>query len=323
MSFNKGSERNPYRVLIADNWGADVSPVLKKKHPNIKFSSEVPTQPGHPHGHMVAECFCAMIPDTVYVDLVFYPYIELQRDSADGWMNVLKNAREAGNPFDICNCSFGAHHGNNDVWKSFLKQTWADGQKLLDAREKIGNTRVVFASGNHDQSQRGRPHMGNDVNYPQRPLSALSNVFVIGACDVHSIPSLFSSDGEEVFAMYWGEKVPVLDPATSRVVRVDGTSFASPFAAGDLLMLSHTSGRLASKDDYLEYVLRTGTVAQGWVRGDRHRKAGYGAMLNAQALRMGAHFPDRVTLSAVEEEPVAYLDFQLVEVSKPWYKRLF
>lgn len=323
MSWTKGTADNPYRVLIADNWGAGAVQILRDRHPNITFVDEVPLKPANPHGHMVSECFCSMIPSSVFVEVVFYPYLELQRDSADGWLDVIQNAREEGRPYDICNCSFGAHHGNNPVWQSFFRQTWADGTKLLEAKEKIGATIVVFASGNHDQSRRGRPHMGNDVNYPQRPLSALSNVFVIGACDFRSVASLFSSDGDEVFAMYWGEKVPALDPGAGRTARVDGTSFASPFAAGDLLMLMHELQRPVTRDDYLTYVLTYGTTAAGWVRGDRHRKAGYGVMLARQAWRMGHRFPDKATLEALDQKPVAYLDFHKPEIQTPWYRRWF
>lgn len=310
--MKKGTKSNPYHVLIADNWGAQAHPVMAAKYPNVRFSVYQPAPATHPHGHMVADCFCSMIDPDVYVDLDFYPYLELQRESQDGWLNVIAAEAKAGRPYDVCNCSFGAHHNNDPFWQQYFKSLWQDGTRLARARDLIGDTRVVFAAGNQDRSRRGRPHMDNDVNYPQRPLSALSNVFVIGACAINNVPSLFSSDGYEVFAMYWGEGVGIFDPLRERVVRVNGTSFASPFAAGDLLMLYTELGRKPEKDDYLMHVLRRGRVADGWARGDRHRKAGFGSMLHMQKIRMANLFPAPSEITALESMPAAYFDFDPV-----------
>lgn len=321
--MQRGTKSNPYRVLIADNWGAPAHPVMVSKYPNIRFSVYHSVPAVHPHGHMVADCFCSMIDPDVHVDVDFYPYLALQRASQDGWLNVIAAEAKAGRPYDVCNCSFGAHHNNDPGWQQHFKSLWQDGTRLRRARDLIGNTRVVFAAGNQDQSRRGRPHMGNDVNYPQRPLSALSNVFVIGACAINSVPSLFSSDGDEVFAMYWGEGVGIFDPLRGRVVRVNGTSFASPFAAGDLLMLEHELGRPATEDDYLFHVLNRGTVADGWVRGDRHRKAGFAAMVEAQKLRMAQLFPSADTVTSLTKQPLAYFEFDLQPRKRTIIGRLF
>lgn len=308
-----GTRENPLRILVADNWGDEASYTIKNKFPNVTFSVHTKVSSTHPHGHMVAEAVCHMLPPTVHAEVVFYPFIQLQQTKgSDCWVEPIEEAREAGKPFHVCNCSFGAHHGNSAAVEARLKAEWMDGTKLIDMSRRIGETTVVFAAGNQDRSRRGRPHMANDVNYPQRPLSALNNVFVIGSCDINAIPSLFSSDGEEVFSMYWGEGVPLFDPFAGRVVKVNGTSFAAPLAAGDIGRLK-CFGYLFKRDMYLRYVLMDGEVAEGWVRGDRHRKAGYGCMMSVIRRHARKLFPETmVELTTLQEMPVTYEEFEKV-----------
>ncbi len=274
-----GTKGNPLRILVADNWGTDAHGTLKRKFPNVSFSTYVETSSVHPHGHMVAECICHMLPRDKYVDIVFLPYLDLQNVPEYNWKNVIESERKAGRPFHIANCSFGAHHGNDDVWKSVLGAKWNTPEKLAEAKEKIGDTIVLFASGNQDSSTPNKDHMENDVNYPQKALSQLENLFVIGACDYKSTPSLFSSDGEQVFAMYLGEGVALFDPTVNRIVKVNGTSFASPFAAGNVAEYM-LQGEKITHGWYLNLVLTKGWIASGWNRGDQHRKAGYGSMIS-------------------------------------------
>lgn len=316
----KGTAENPWRILVSDNWGAGASVKLKGMFPNITFSVHTEAKSSHPHGHMVAECICHMLPKDAHAEIVFYPHILIQRFTPeDAWLDVIAKAREDGKPFDVCNCSFGITHDRGGTHEKELKASWLDGTRLKSAMQKIGDTLVFFAAGNSDHSRRGTPDMYNDVNYPQKPLSALANVYVIGACNYESVPSLFSSDGTEIFSMYWGEDVYLYDPVKSDFSRVDGTSFASPLATGDVVRLMHL-GRSVSKDAMLNYVLDEGTVAKDWVKGARHRKAGYGCMMKvikkqARMLVNRAEGMDSLNM------PLAYHDFTQPKPKKSWFRR--
>jgi hypothetical protein len=273
-----GTINNPIRILVADNWGKGAHSYLSKAFPNVTFTVYKEAPSDHPHGHMVAECICYMLSSDTYAEIVFLPYLSLQGVTRYDWLNVIESEREAGRPFHVANCSFGAHHNNEDWRKRMLGAQWDTPEEIEVARKKIGDTIVLFASGNQDGSRRGRTDWDNDVNYPQKPLAQLKNLYVIGACDYRGIPSLFSSDGEEVFAMYLGEGVVVFDPLTNRLVKVNGTSFASPFAAGNVAELI-INGYTQTEDWYLDYVLDSAWLAEDFERGKQHRKAGYGCML--------------------------------------------
>lgn len=309
-----GTKENPLRILVADNWGADAHGTLKRKFPNVSFSTYVETSSTHPHGHMVAECICHMLPSDKFVEIVFLPYLELQNAPEYNWKNVIESERKAGRPFHIANCSFGAHHGNDDIWKFLLGAKWNTPEKLAEAKEKIGDTIVLFASGNQDSSTDKKDHMENDVNYPQKALSQLENVFVIGACDYRSIPSLFSSDGEQVFAMYLGENVVLFDPTINRIVSVNGTSFASPFAAGNVAEYI-LKGEKITHEWYLNLVLTKGWTARGWIRGKQHRKAGYGSMISEMYNKKyfkTYYRPRNGKLSALSRIETCYHDFKKI-----------
>jgi hypothetical protein len=304
-----------YRILVADNWGADASVWLKNRYPNVQFTVHTEAESLHPHGHMVAECICRMLPPDCRVEIVFYPHLLLQQERPGGWMSVISEARAEGRPFSVVNCSFGMHHGNSRLLRDALAGSWHDGTRLQRASRLIGDVPVFFAAGNQDTSKTGKPDRDNDVNYPQRPLSALPNVYVIGACDADGRPSSFSSDGMEVFAMYWGERVPVWHPLNKAMSSVSGTSFASPHAAGDLIRHAILKSFKPDPIWYLNHVLKIGTVSTGWPKGERHPKAGYGAMLGA--IREAAHRDNAGPLFAGDEAPleVSYLDFEEVNPS--------
>ena len=300
-----GTKTNPIRILVADNWGKGADPTLKAEFPNIKFETYVETTSTHPHGHMVAECICRMLPEDTYATIVFLPYLTLQDRPEYNWLNVIKSERDSGRPFHVANCSFGAHHEDKDWLRESMGRAWDEPHELKAAADKIGNTIVLFAAGNQDSSKRNKPDMDNDINYPQKPLSVLENLFIIGACDKSGIPSTFSSDGEEVWAMYLGEGVRVFDPTKQKFVSVNGTSFASPHAAGDIAT-SMLTGHIVTKEWYLYYVLHHSWLAKDWARGERHRKAGFGCML--PVMYRVPFFSKMYTLSTPRHKP-AYMDF--------------
>lgn len=275
-----GTKGNPVRVLVADNWGQDAHPHLKSRFPNVTFKTYVETPSPHPHGHMVAECICQMIDPSIHAEITFLNYLDLQDKPEYQWNHVLETAEE---PFHIMNGSFGRHHRNDDILQMFFDSEWAKPEKLQGYKEQIGNTVLVFAAGNEDSSRGSYADADNDVNYPQKYLSELEKVFVIGACDKYGNPSDFSSDGEEVFAMYFGEGVPVFDPTSSRNMYVNGTSFAAPFATGNLIN-EMVNGAMINEEWFRDYILKYGWFHPQWIAdglyGQRHRKAGYGCMLS-------------------------------------------
>lgn len=314
----KTTHENPLRILVADNWGQMPHPYMHRKFPNCTFKVHTVAVSTHPHGHMVAECVLDMLPKSAHVELTFYPHLTLQTRSPNGWLDVIKEAADAGKPFHACNCSFGSSHGDDDLTRAFLDARYnfrsKEYAKAKDALNGIP-TIVTFASGNSDDLDED-----NDVNYPQRHFSQLDRVFVIGACAADTVPSAFSSDGEEVFAMYWGETVPVYDPVTGRNTYVDGTSFASPFACGDLCRMLLADEEV-TKTSYLNRILRLGWVKKGWERGRQDRKAGYGCMIPVQKevlpFDKASRLADPAKLLGVE---VTYLDF---EPTKKKYKPPF
>jgi hypothetical protein len=305
-----GSKENPIRILVADNWGAEANSFLINSFPNIKFSVYKKARSTHPHGHMVAECICHMIPYDAYAEIVFLPYLSKQNNPSYNWMNVIESERNAGRPFHIANCSFGQWHQNNDIWRTLLDSQWDTPEQLEIANKKIGDTIVLFAAGNQDTSTRKFADADNDINYPQKALDKLKNVFVIGACDKNGVPSLFSSDGKEVWAMYLGEGVLLYDPIKRRKTKVNGTSFASPFAAGDVAC-NMIKGENITEKWYLDYVLSNAWLAEGWVRGQQHRKAGYGCMLPVMMNNdyFKNHYINRNDINSIELE---YEDFDEV-----------
>lgn len=295
----------PLRILVADTWGTDVHPALQRQFPNIQWTVHTRAASTHPHGHQVAECCAKMLPPEAEVEICFYPYLTLQNRAPVGWADVIHQERERGNPFDVCVGSFGFHHGDDASTIEQQEREWEDGSLLGVYKRKLGNTPVVFASGNHDSTDVFRPDLGNDVCYPQKPLSTLDNVFVIGACNIRGNPMAWSADGLEVTASYLGHQVRVLDPMTGRYVRVDGTSFAAPFGAGDIASLIH-EGHEITREYYEAYVLANGLIPRGWERGRRHPKDGLGVMLPSMRKRLG--YPLN-TLSASAREDKEYFDF--------------
>lgn len=274
------------RILVADTWGTDVHPTLKRQYPHIRWTIHTQANSTHPHGHQVAECCAKMLPPDEEVEICFYPYLSLQHKHPHGWAQVVRDARHTGNPFDLVICSFGAHHGDRDYNRNAMAREWEDGSRLDMYRNLLGSTPVVFASGNDDQTSMFQTHLANDVCYPQRPLSYLDNVFVVGACDRNGTPTEWSADGLEVTCAYLGHRVRVLDPATGRYLRVDGTSFAAPFCAGDIACLI-LEGHEITREYFEAYVIAHGLTPPTWTRGRRHPKDGLGVMLPSMRKRLG------------------------------------
>ena len=295
----------PLRILVADTWGTEVHPSTARQFPNIQWTVHTRTNSPHPHGHQVAECCAKMLPPDHRAEICFYPYLTLQSRNPMGWAEVIRDARMEGNPFDLAICSFGFHHGNNRRTIEQQEALWADGKLLNQYRELLGDTPVVFASGNHDSTTPWAPDLSNDVCYPQKPLSTLDNVFVVGACNIRGVPMDWSADGLEVTCAYLGHQVRVLDPITGRYTRVDGTSFAAPLCAGDMGCLI-TEGHQITREYFESYVLAHGLIPVGWERGRRHPKDGLGTMLSAMEKRLGISLH---TLSAPARDPQEYFDF--------------
>ena len=296
-------DTRPLRILVADTWGTAVHPSLARQFPNVTWSIHTRTNSAHPHGHQVAECLAKMLPPDREVEICFYPYLSLQDRRPHGWAEVVAEARDQGRPFSLVNCSFGAHHEDSAHIKRALTREWMDGSLLKYYMSLLQDTPVVFASGNHDSTSSRTQDLDNDVCYPQRPLSVLDNVFVVGACDRRGVPTDWSADGLEVTCSYLGHQVKVLDPVTGRYTRVDGTSFASPFCAGDMAACL-LEGHKITREYFEAYVQAHGLIPRGWERGRRHPKDGLGVMLPSMRRRLG--YP--VETLVKQDQPAEFFD---------------
>ena len=267
------------KILICDTWGEDVASRIKRMFPFAEFAVVGgKNYMRHPHGHMVAERFLsgyaqghaevfgALNPGKVEID--FFPFLEVQEEDPLSWAKML-----AAKEYDACICSWGENVPDL-LNRAFRKADFLQSEEYQELQELIGETPVFFASGNSDDSRRGKPDIGNDLNFLQYCLATeLENVLIIGSCDSEGRPSTFSSDGW-VDVAYRGEQIYVWNPLTNRQQTVQGTSFANPEAAGDVL------GRgMRLPGEFQAYWRARATTHPGWPNDIMHPKVGHGVML--------------------------------------------
>lgn len=253
------------RVLICDAQGMMPSRHLRNEYPNATFRvlEEAPTR--DPHGEMVAECFLRGHGTREEVEIVFYPYIQLQQKNPYGWADAIQEV----NP-DICNCSFGVWDNDDGMAESMLKIYWEESSRAKAIPEKIGDTNVFFASGNFNRKW----DKDDDIGYPGKALRNLPNVYLIASANRDGFPSHDSSDGLGIFCMAWGRDVRLWHPGRFDFVTVSGTSFAAPFVAG--IMARDFGAQRFTREQAMAWLLERVTVAEGWTKGEPHPVAGYG-----------------------------------------------
>ena len=230
----------------------------------------------HPHGLQCAYCILSQLSPTQRKLQPIY-FMKILDDDYDfvtdtWWMNDIARLKPA-----FINFSVGAHHKNQSYLDRLLKRRYTQETNFVEKFLKLleaTDSQLFAAAGNDDSSTRRYVDRDNDVAYPQKLMAHSKRVHIIGACDIIGRPSTFSSDGLEVEAMYWGQKVPVINPFTGVTEYISGTSFATPFALGDAVRRNlYAPG---SVNNYIyEKAIRTGN----WPKDQRHPKAGYGGMM--------------------------------------------
>jgi len=267
------------KILIADTWGEDVASRLKFAYPFASFSVVGGKRfMRHPHGHMVGERFLFSflrahkeafgVDPSEAVEIDFFPFIEVQERDPLSWARMV-----AAKGYDACICSWGENVPDL-LSRAFRKAEFLRSAEYQELKELIGDTPVFFAAGNSDDSRRGKPDTGNDLNFLQYCLATeLDNVLVIGSCDSEGRPSTFSSDGW-VDVAYRGEQSYVWNPLRRRQETVQGTSFSNPEAAGDVL------GRgFRSPEEFQRYWYERATTHPAWPQDVLHPKVGQGVVL--------------------------------------------
>lgn len=268
------------KVLINDTWGEDLHPKIERQYPFAKTSVVGGKRIlRNPHGHMVAECFLRSFrrayletngkePDSVEID--FFPFLEYQKDPL-GWAR-----RASEKKYDLIINSWG--QVVNDLWtRAFDKMRFLQSDEFAEMKALVGDTIMFFASGNSDNSKRGKPDAQNDLNFLQYCLKTeMETVFTVGSCDSEGVPSIFSSDGW-VDVAGRGEQVYVWDPLQGKQVSVDGTSFANPDIAGHVFGLGHRGVK-----EIRAYFKKRATTHPAWPENVLHPKVGEGIIIHCE-----------------------------------------
>lgn len=274
--MNKKKDKERKSIVILDTIGNEYLKFnhnFKRQFPNVEFHGlrKQKYLGEEPHGGQCAYCYLSQIGQDAKRDVYFIKILGGDFDFMvdHWWMDAIRDIK----PFAI-NFSVGAHHGNNKAHiKWFFRNYRRFADKFLQCLEDA-DTQLFAASGNEDGTV-GSKYIDrdNDVSFPQRLMWGSDRVHVIGACDNQGQPSSFSSDGEEVLCMYWGQQVPVMNPFTGKTEIISGTSFATPFALGDADI------RKLNNSSYEQYVKQAAIRARGWSSDFKHVKAGWGGML--------------------------------------------
>ncbi|MDF3129249.1 S8/S53 family peptidase [Kiritimatiellaeota bacterium B1221] len=252
-------------VLICDNQGMMPSRHLRNEYPNASFEVLQEAKTLDPHGEMVAEAFLKGHGKQDEVRIIFYPYIQLQKQNPYDWADAI----EAVDP-DLCNCSFGTWDKDDEFNASMQEMMWTQSSKAKQIPRQLGSSNVFFASGNFNSKW----DIDDDIAWPQKALQHLPNIYLIGSANRNGFPAASSSDGSRIFCMGWGRDIRLWHPGYHSFVIVSGTSFASPFVCG--IMARDFSGYRFSQQEAHTWLVDRVTVAEGWRKGDRHPVAGFG-----------------------------------------------
>ena len=251
-------------VLIADTLGMMPSRHLQNEYPNATFEVLEEARTLEPHGEMVCESFLQGHGKKDEVKILLYPHQQLADDNPLGWVDAI----EAHDP-DFANLSMGAWD-QDDGMNALSLDLLFNRQAVDEAAEKLRDTNVFMASGNFNQNW----DVDEDLASPQKQFARLDNIYLIGSATRNGFPARSSSDGPSIFCQSWGKNRRLWHPGRFRYVPASGTSFSSPFVMG--IMARDFAGYRFERQEAMTWLLDRVTVAEGWVRGDRHPVAGFG-----------------------------------------------
>lgn len=188
----------------------------------------------HAHGTMVANFLMRPFDVDNLRDKVVFHHIRVGDSEGRFSMGAVQEGfrlvRELG--CTAFNCSWGASDYDVPEMEDPAKYEgpyrevaeWI--QETIDAGA-VGN----FASGNSDSNIIPGGDLDDDVAYPQRLFTRGGKTLIWGSVTIDGYASQWSSDGSMVFACFWADHTPILDPGGNLVV-TSGTSFASPKGCG-------------------------------------------------------------------------------------------
>ena len=268
------------RLLVVDTWGSEDVGVIADIFPNATFKN-IPTPyrtTGRMHSHGINVAFSALsqISKTKKVEVSFYRVFDSNGHpykKFESWMDVMAEYKP-----HAAVCSFGTHHTNSSRQIGMLNKIYGKRYQDYLCKKIYESGCVVFAAAGNEDSTKGfdavRGHQvdfDNDVGYPWR-TSNCGNLAVIGAVDSNNKPAHFSSDGSQVDSAWLGVYVPVVMP-DGRKLRINGTSFAAPIAAGYYLDRGFNNF-----EQFDAHCFKKAYRAEGWNYKLKHPKVGWGSM---------------------------------------------
>lgn len=252
------------KILIPDTQGSALSPAYRALLPNIRMRGidHPDLVSTSPHG-----AWCGWLAGAplqargVDAEIVFLQILG-DNGTAPNWVDLLLDTIAREKP-DVVSCSWGAWDQDDelvDMWMDFSYRPYVT--RLLELKKELGFI-IVCAAGNNDSND-----SDPDTAYPQRLMG--DNAWIIGATDVHGVPTPWSADGR-VHAVMVGSKCISPSPDGSWQLW-QGTSAACPKFAGMIAAMGWS-------DDEILSALQIGAEHPAAFAERRpHTKWGYGSM---------------------------------------------
>ncbi len=216
------------KLLIVDTQGEQISEAFKKLLPGLELigheMAETRGTPCHEHGS-----FCGWLSGVPLVVVGGHHEVHFARIfdqqarevvNSDQWLlDLIAQLRP-----DVISRSWGLWDQDSELGAMAGRIMYGDWvSEYVKLQADIGF--VDFgAAGNEDELD-----ADNDVAFPQQLMPDVSNI--IGACRRDGVPTEWSSDGDGVQCVMWGDKI--WSPDQNGLFRLwSGTSAATPKAAG-------------------------------------------------------------------------------------------